>query len=219
MPLTKSPFDATEGVGNNMAEGVNLFVTGPQYTQFAAMTALSNSNSETSLFTGEVAGTNTWSGAIQGARALPVSSRVIPSPALNTYSLWGGEFWGTVQNTSTPTLRMRLFLVNPAGTATAIYDNAALTMTAAASGSYFSLKFRFWTTAFGSSGSVRAICGYEYGSTAAGSAITTVHGAPQATASLDLTQQYYTVDVRATFGAASASNNIQLLGGWFGNIA
>jgi hypothetical protein len=86
-------------------------------------------------------------------------------------------------------------------------------MTAAAAGSYFRIWFNTVVTVGGSSGTLRTVIGYAQGTTAAASTLIFKAAAPQDVSSLDLTQPY-TIDIRATFGAASASNTLTIQSGW-----
>jgi hypothetical protein len=110
---------------------------------------------------------------------------------------------GTMTNTVTPTLRLRLGLTNSAGTTTYVADTTALTTATITGTSRFVAEFEVLCVTYSATGSVLGGGFYEYHPTT-----TTLNKfyAPQLTSSSFDTTTSYTVGLFATWGTANASN-------------
>ena len=212
MAWAPTPMQATEAKANETLTGNFLLANGAFYLQYGSSTAIANTTSETSVFLGTP---TTWSGTVAGSYAGPSSTLTLPAGSLSAGTTIQGYLEGIIQTSGTPTIRIRPGIVGPgtSTTFTALADFAATAMTAAAAGSYFRIWFNSAVTVGGSSGTIRTIIGYAQGTTAAASTVIVKAAAPQDVASLDLTQQY-ALDIRTTWGAASASNTLQIQCGW-----
>jgi hypothetical protein len=203
-----APYQATEQAAWESKEGPSLFYSGPFYCQYGAATAIASTAVETTLLAGAPSVTSFRGPLYDGM----ISTLLMPGEAWQVGTHFGGDFYGIIQTNATPGLRMRLGLVGGATATTfnALSDNATLALVACAAGTYFHVFFRSVVTARdAAAGSFRSFIGYEYGSTAAGSATTKIVPAPQALATFNTTLNY-TFDIRATFDASHANNTIQL---------
>ena len=192
---------ATEGaIGRIFANGsqVNAGNAMILQEQYAAGTAINTTVVETSLYT--IAGfVPSMSG---GVYTTPSTLVTIPQNFLSIGMLYRGMIVGTIANTGTPTLRVRVVLRNTAGTiAYTLSDSTAVAMTTI-SASDFQVDYDFMVAASGVTGSLVGRIRYRYASTT----VTTVPAA----VTVDTTQQY-TVDTLLTWGTSSASNTATVL--------
>lgn len=190
---------STEGKMLRTVNGNSLFYNGAFYVLGSPATAYTNSAAETSLFVGEAP---VYLGS-PPQTVYPGSTRVLPSGALTAGSMFGFDFYAQFANTAAPTLRLRLGLVNSAGTFVPIADTTAIATTTETGTVWSHLIGGFSVTSIGTAGSTTGYVGIEYGP----AALFIV--SPLAVTSIDTTQQY-SLDIRATWGAASASNSLRL---------
>lgn len=163
------------------------------FTQTASVT-VGNSTTETSLF-----------GAGQGSLTLPINT-------LNTGKRVRWTLMGTISDTGTPTLNMRIKV----GGST-IASTGAVALAGTVSNRAWRLTFEMTCRSVGASGTVIGQGSFWYDdSTNAG---TTIGIAMTATATVDTTAQL-TLDASAQWGTLSASNtltctnaNVEVLGG------
>lgn len=175
------------------------------FQQTTASTALANSVVETNLIT----------------VANGKGSTTIPAGALawnNTYDPNGPQLAtgssgckvmvrvvGTIANTVTPTLRLRLGFTNAAGTTSYLADTTAIATATITGTSRFVAEFEVLVVSYGTSGTVLGGGFYEYFPT---TTTTNKFYAPQLSTGTFDTTALYTVGVFATWGTASASNTI-----------
>jgi hypothetical protein len=124
------------------------------------------------------------------------------------------DFYGTVADASTATLQLQLGLIGPgtSTTFTVLADTTAVAMSTEST-SFLHMQAGFCVQTYASAanggGTINAWIGYENATTGI-----TVYSPIKANTAFDTTQQY-TIDVRATWGAASSTNLIQL---WYGDM-
>lgn len=199
---------STEGLVSRVFQNgqtVNVGDMGNLLQQYALGTALSNSVTETSVFTltalaPQIVGNSARAG--HTTLALPV----IPGGFLGLGTALRGQIYGTITNTGTPTVRARVVLKNSAGTVVYTLADTTATATTAITGTReLYIEFDAMTAAVGTSGSILGRIALTYGTTAILN--TTIKAAPAAV-TVDTTQSY-TLDVLFTWGTANASNTIQ----------
>lgn len=192
MPLNLSPINSTDQIFRRSTQGISIEQIGPFYVQYSPTTAIANSTTETSLFNNS--STTTVSG---GPMALDqVSSLILPANSLATGTIIRGYLRGIIANTGTPSLTTRAGFINSASTFTALATTGAVAMTTVSTSDY-EVGFEFQVRSVGTSGVVFATVYHRYGST--------LVSAASVTNTVDTTQQF-TIDVRTTWSAASASN-------------
>lgn len=195
--------NATEGKMIRTPTGNAVFLNGAFYVLKAPCTAVANTVTETSLFTGD--NSTTTPIIVQMGSApfyqYPGSTRILPPGSLTEGSMFNMDFYGSIANTGTPNLQLRLSLTNAAGTVAAIADSTAVAMTTTSGTVFFHVMAGFNVQAASkTAGIINGWCGYEY------LAVGTQSVAPVLkTTAFDTTAQY-TIDLLATWGTASASN-------------
>jgi hypothetical protein len=176
------------------------------WQQYGTSAAIANSAAETSV--------------LNTAKVSPGVSGYVYAPST---SLWAspanflsvgvgvtGNFVGSIANTGTPTLRVRVVMKNPS-TGAIVYtvaDTGAVAMTSVSS-SDFQIDFSSSIASIGATGSILGRCAFRYAGT--------IVSVPFATTTIDTTQAYLW-DVLLTWGAASASNTMTLAYGQLGLI-
>lgn len=204
---------ATEGMVGRVSQGGNQVAAGGIgviWQQYAAGTALANSTTETSLLS-----TTKVSPQLTGNAALSALATSIPIPAIpaNFLSLGTqirGKLYGTIADTGTPTLRIRVVLKNSAGTVVyTLADSTAIALVAITGTSEFEVNFDSIVSAVGTSGSLTGRVSFLYSSTLASGSAPLRIGAAPAAVTVDTTAGY-SLDVLATWGAASASNTLNI---------
>jgi hypothetical protein len=196
---------STEAVVGAIAQGGNIIQAGGVgvlLQQYGAGTPLTNSTVETSVFT-----TTKLAPQILGpisATSSTVSLPLIPGNFVALGTQIRGRIIGTLNNTGTPTIRLRVVLKNSAGSVVyTLADTTALTMSTITGTTEAKIDFDSIVTAVGTSGSVTSRIGLDYGTTATTASVF-LRQAPAAV-TVDTTASY-TLDVLATWGAASSSN-------------
>jgi hypothetical protein len=203
---------ASEGGMLRPSFGMPTFFNGAFYVLYGAPTNITNSNTETSIFGGDTSITSpiVVTAGVNPYPANPGSTRAIPPSALNTLgSMFNGDFFGTLKTNGTPSLQVRLGLVNSAGTFTSIADTTSTALTAEGTACFLHINCGWSIYKTGTTGSINAWVGYEYAPTSI-----SVYSTYTNTASIDLTQPY-TLDIRATWSAADTSNTITIGHGAF----
>lgn len=200
---------ATEGLVNKVSQNgqtVNVGDVGNLLMQYGLGTALSNSTTETSLFTLTALAPQIVGNMAQVPVTTTVSLPLIPGNFLALGTALRGQIYGTITNTGTPTVRARVVLKNSAGTVVyTLADTTATATTAITTTKELYIEFDAMTAAVGTSGSLIGRIALTYGTTAI---LNTTIKAPAAAVTVDTTQPY-SLDVLFTWGAASASNTIQ----------
>lgn len=217
MPVIREPYQATEGKMIPVTSGTQLFANGAQFLQYGAATSYTNSTTETSLYTGVT--TYPVNGIASTVTAnygkdypLSCSSLIFPANGLVPGTIIHVRLTGTIQSTGTPTLRIRAGLVNPSATFTSLNDSTAVALVAITGTNDFVLEYEIIVTAIGTSGSLLTRGNLTYGSST--TALTTnTWSLVGAAATIDTTLAQ-TFDIRATWGAASASNILINKGGY-----
>ena len=183
---------------------VNAGYVGVLLQQYGDGTALANSTTETSIFTTTKLAPSILGPASATSSTVPLP--VIPGNFLGLGEQIRGRVLGKIANTGTPTIRVRVVLKNSAGTVVyTLADSTALTMSTITGTTEFKLDFDSIVSAVGTSGSITSRLGIDYGTTATTASVF-LRQAPAAV-TVDTTAQY-TLDVLATWGAASASNTL-----------
>lgn len=159
------------------------------YSNTSAGTAVANTVTETSLFT--------------GATASAGSSRTIAAGSAKAGSVYSIRIVGGINTTGTPTVRFRLYLG-----ATLIADTGAFNAPTNGDG-VFAIDLNIFVSGIGVGGSVTAFIEGRATVGAGASAVTLFNSDIGATG-VDFTANQ-TIDVTAQWGTASASNSIQLL--------
>lgn len=221
MPVSAEPYQGTDDHMIQTSNGLNLFWGGATYIQYGASTAIASSTTETSLFNNSVSttagytfGKNLGSPSDASSLVLPgvvngVASGLSAWVAGTTYTV---RIYGSIGNTSTPTMRIRTVLKNSAGTIVyTIADSTALTMASITGTCDFEYECDFVATATGYNtagsltlGTVNARALFDYGTSTTARSF---QNTPWASTSIDTTQTY-TLDCLATWGSSSASNTI-----------
>jgi hypothetical protein len=194
---------------------VSLFPTGQFYVQYGASTAIATSTVETSLLNNTSTtvsnfGTNfpndTSTLTLVGSQN-PLNS--VGTLTLGTY--FRGRVIASVNNTSTPTLRIRTVLKNSAGTIVyTLADSGAQTMTAITSGPR-TLEYTFESivSSVGTTGTMVSWCQYTYDTNV--TVRQSVGGTGVVASQTVDTTATYTLDILATWGTSSSSNTITTL--------
>jgi hypothetical protein len=213
MPFLVAPYQATDDKMLEAAGTVssfNMFWSGTPFLQYGAATSYTNSNTETSLYAGITtypvngqASTNTANFGINSPS--DCSTLAIPGGALTPGSILKTRMFGTIATTGTPTLRIRAGYVNGAGTFAAIDDTGTPTLGAITGTADWSLDVEVVVLSIGLLGSVGTRMTLSYSTNSTTGATTVLTFPFTVTSSIDTTQSY-TYDVRATWGAISASN-------------
>jgi len=168
--------------------------------QIKAGTAQANTTTETSLFTLASLNPNATGSPYIGVSALTIPA--IPANMLVPGVGFTGKFIGTIANTGTPTLRTRVVLKNSAGTVVyTLADTTATAMTTVGTVD-FEVNFDLMTSSIGTAGAIVGRVSHRYS--------TTQVNAVAASVAVDTTQGYF-LDVLCTWGAASASNTLNVL--------
>ena len=218
-------YPATEGRAVKTIQGPFLFYNGAFCIQDSPAFTLTNSTTETSLLTGATGTTIAQPATgvltnlgVQGMGQYPASSLILPgnlqggisTGCLQTGTLFYFNFVGIIANTGTPTLRLRLGFVNQTtGVFSAIADTTAIAMSTVTGTGLLQVSGQFMPIINAVAGEVDGFVQVEYGPT--NITIASPYGA---LSSFDTTQTY-ALDLRATWGAASASNTMTLKFGTF----
>ena len=190
--------NAADGVMARL-DGMSVFSSGAFYVLNGGCTALANSTTETSLFTGETPVT-TGQPPNQSTYG---STRYIGPAQFNQGSMFNMDLYGTIANTSTPNLTLRIGFVDSASTFNVLATTGVVAMSNISGTCLLHINGGFNIISGGSSGSVNAFIGCEYGPT-----LISIFSPVTAT-SIDLTK-IYKIDVLATWGTASVSNTMVL---------
>lgn len=198
--------NSTDGKMIRSPTGNAMFVNGAFYILQSPASAVVNTLVETSILGGDTSTTSpiTVQLGIPPFAQYPGSTRVFPPGSLAAGTMFNLDFYGAIKNTGTPGLQIRLGLVNSAGTFTALADTTLTTMTTEGSLVWLHVNGGFSVQSYGTAGVINGWIGYEYAPTSI-----SVFSPLLNTAAFDTTQQY-TLDVRATWSAASSSNTLQL---------
>jgi len=194
------PIRATDDLTVQTGTGLSLFVGGDIYQQYGSTAAIVSSTAETSILKPSVQ-------ANQSIGITPTAIPQLPANALTLGSVLSGSFRGTIANTGTPNLTIRVVLKNSAGTVVYALATTGATAMSTVSSSDFEVKFESVPAAVGASGSVVSWLAVRY-------ATTTIYVLPAAV-TVDTTQPY-SVDVLLTWGASSASNTSTIFFGQIG---
>ena len=208
---------SSEGVVNKVAQnGGSLSVGdfGYIYQQYKAGTAIANTVTETSMFTG-----TSIAPQLVGNMAQASTTTTVPIPALPAgFMALGtgikGDLYSTIATTGTPTLRVRVVLKNP-NTGAVVYtlgDSGAVALGAITGTTELYVNFDAVCSSVGTAGSMVDRIAVTYGTT---SVLNTVIKQAPASVTVDTTQGYL-VDVLLTWGTASASNTTNLIMGTVG---
>ena len=227
--------DSTDGKMSPTLNGPSMFMVGPFYGQYGTGVTLNTSTTEWSLLFNIASSSSTINAATaptpstaispinlssdptgKGPGAtlyLPGSSQLNvptgPYGALALGSIFAGSFFGSINNTSTPTIRFRLYLRNAATGAVAytIADTTAFTMATISGGPLgIMINPSFSVSAVGATGSIIGNIEVTYGPNG-------WFGVPITTA-VD-TRQSYILDLTAQWGTSSASNALNINTGAF----
>ena len=194
------PIRTTEDITVQTGTGLSLFIGGDIYQQYGATTAIASSVTETSVLK------PTAQASLQ-QNITPTAIPNLPANSLTLGSVLSGNLRGSIANTGTPDLTVRVVLKNSAGTVVyALATTGATTMTTI-SASDFQIQFEAAVAATGTSGSVVGWLAVRY-------ATTTIYVKPTAV-TVDTTQAY-SVDVLLTWSASSASNTATVTYGSIG---
>ena len=194
---------STERKMTGSVNGNSLFLNGAFYILKSATTSYTNSSTETSMFLGDTSTTTpivVYAGNPGASIMYPGSTRVLPPGALADGTMFNFDFYGSIVNTGTPNFQVRLGLVDSAGTFNAIADTTATAMTSEGTACLLHICGGFNVQKYGTAGVLNGWAGYEYAPT-----LIPVFSPLLNTTAFDTTKQY-TIDVRWTFSAASASN-------------
>ena len=193
MALTLKPYNSTDGYVLKTMQGINMFPKGDNYIQYGASATIASSTTETSLLkpASQVP-------QISGNPNVPsILLPCLPAGSAAYGTIYKGKLVGTIANTGTPNLQIRVVLKNAAGTVVyALADSTAIAMTTVST-SDFEVQFDSQVRAIGTSGTYGSRVNFRYGTT-------TVYTA-YADVTVDTTADYY-IDVLLTWGASSASN-------------
>lgn len=121
-------------------------------------------------------------------------------------ALFRVHLYGTITNTGTPNLTVRLGLVDDGSNFEALGDTTATAMTTISGTGVFDIVGFIEVLEMTGSNNIRSWVEFTYN--------TTTVKSPRATFTVDLTQAYMDIDVRATWSASSASNAIAITGGY-----
>jgi hypothetical protein len=207
IPSTNPSFPSSlEVLQTKSKAGLQMSVGGVMYMQYAASAALVNSVVETSILNSSVT-------TAQGSLVIPAGALAWGS-ALNLVNAPGCllrvKLFGNVTITSTPTLRIRVGMVNAAGTFLPLTDSTALTA-AAVTGGLFELYSDIAVSSYGSAGIIAA--GGNFMQSVTAISFQRFILPYTATSAFDTTVPY-TLDVRATWGTAAAGNSLTVVGGY-----
>ena len=225
MAWLKHLIQSTEGKADKVVGGPWLFNRGAFYIQQAAGPTLASSTTETSLLTGTTGNTlaSPTSGTYMtfgvpgtGNADYPGSTLVLTGQTgfsnglLKQGTMIAWRFFGTIANTSTPNLTIKVGLVNQTtGAFTALAATAATAMSNVSTCLWELTGSLMVVADSATAGEIYAACKFAYGVT--GTAIVSPLGD---TSSFDTTQSY-ALDIRATWGTSSASNTMTLNYGMF----
>jgi len=218
--LPQSAPNATEGKMLRTQTGNACFFNGAFYILNAPATAVTNTTTTTSLFGGDPQSSSPATTPIvvqlgqPPYQQYPGSTRTLPPMSLTLGTMFNGDFFGTVADASTATLRLQLGLIGPYPSTTfnVIADTTAVAMTTESTSPLqmnFGFNVQSYNSAANGGGTINAYIQYQNATTGI-----VVFSPMTANTAFDTTQQY-TIDVRATWGAASSTNLIQL---WWGDI-
>lgn len=178
------------------------------YMQYGATSAIVSSTTETTLFNNSSttakgsltfpAGYFNWNNGYDPAGLAPNSTA--PGKLVRVKLL------GSIGNTGTPTLRIKVKLTNSAGTVTTLVDSTALTMSTITTG-LFELNADFVVAAYSATAGIINCGGLMMYTTATSGALLGLILPSTSTTSFDTTTSY-TLDVTAQWGTSSASNTI-----------
>ena len=221
--LPESAPNASEGKMLRTPTGNAAFFNGAFYVLNSPATSVTNTTTETSLFGGDSA-TGASAITVQLGQPpftqYPGSTRVLPQGSLSLGTMFNFDFYGSLQTSGTPNLTLRLGLVGPYPSTTFIplCTTGAVALTSEASATFAHMEGGISVTSLDTitgtaTGSVTAWIGIEYAQTGI-----TIYS-PVTVNTLFDTSQQYTLDVRATWSAASSSNILQLSYGDFEVIA
>jgi len=194
------PIRTTEDLTVQTGTGLSLFIGGDVYQQYGATTAIASTTTETSILK------PTAQASLQ-QNITPTAIPNLPANSLTLGSVLSGSFRGTIANTGTPNLTIRVVLKNSAGSVVYALATTGATAMSTVSTSDFEVKFESVPAAVGTSGSVVSWLAVRY-------ATTTIYVYPAAV-TVDTTQAY-SVDVLLTWGASSASNTCTVFNGQIG---
>ena len=204
---------STEGmVGTVTQNGGNVRVgqIGILYQLYKAGTALANSTPETSLLTPANVPPQLVGNMAQSATTTSVPIPALPAGWFALGTQIRGKLFGTIANTGTPTLRVRVVLKNSAGTVVyTLADTTAIATVTITGTTELEVNFDSIVSAVGTTGSVTSRASFLYSSTLASGSAPLRIGAAAAAVTVDTTQAY-SLDVLATWGAASASNTLNI---------
>jgi hypothetical protein len=193
---------STEAFQQKSKLGDAYAISGTKFVQYGASTAYNTSTTETSVLNGSA--TTSVGSLTVPANGFLLGSNIPNGIAAGTHLRV--KVYGTITNTSTPTLRGRFGIVNTAGTFTALADTTAITMTTITGTGDFMAEFDLWVSAMTSAATSSIVARGEVWYNA-----TKLPAVATSTGSLDLTVPY-SLDFRATWGTSSASNSIAVLG-------
>ena len=193
---------STEGLIFKSKAGAPILISGSQYLQYGPSTAIANSTTETSLFAG--------AGAVSfGTLTFPATGLTndwnLPNVA-GAGAIYRLKMGGITTSTLTPNLTIRLTFTNNAGTVSTLSTTGALALVAITGTANWFLEAMICVTAYSATvGSVLTSGRFDYGQT---TLLTTGLNVPSTTLSTIDTTNPFTLDVKATWSAASASNSI-----------
>jgi len=193
MPLQTNPFQSSEGQVTKTQNGINYFPRGSFYLQTAASASYNTSVVETSLLKASAQAQGISGNIFVPSTALPV----LPANWAALGTLITGRLAGTIANTGTPAIRVRVVLKNSAGTVIyTLADSASLAMTSTTAVDWV-INFESMVRVVGASGQFGSRIDHRYA--------TTVVPTAYANVTVDTTVAY-SLDVLATWDASSASN-------------
>lgn len=197
------PF-STEALQYKTKQGLAGTLPGAFYLQYGASASYNTSTTETSIL-------NNTSTTARGSLLIPANGLAWnngydPTGTTSSYGAGGGLqglLKGTMTNTATPTIRIRVKMTNQStGTAYYVLDTTALTTGTITGTANFTFEFGLAVSSWGTSGAVVADGRIFYNT-----ATTTIANleAPLLSTTLDTTAAY-SIDILATWGTSSASN-------------
>lgn len=209
--IKKVNVTGSDGLVGRIIQGGNFVNTGDLgvlFQQYKAGTALASSVVETSLWTLTAVSPQIVGNAAQVATVSTVPIPVFPPNWLTLGTQLRGRLYGTIANTGTPTIQVRVVLKNSAGTVVyALADTTAITMSTITGTTELFVEFDSIVSAVGTSGSITSRAGISYGTTATTASVFLRQAAAAVT--VDTTQSY-SLDVMATWGTSSASNTLNI---------
>ena len=203
IPTTNQIYAASpESLITKSKVGVPQLISGSQFLQWGASTALVSSTTETSLLTATAVksfGTLSW----PGTGLTNDWNLGIVAGAGAVYRFKAG---GIIANTSTPDLTIRLTLTNAAGTVSTLSTTSNLATVAITGTANWDLEAMIIVTAYDSSaGSILTHGKFTYEQT---TLLGTIWKLPSTTLSSIDTTSYFALDLKATWGTSSASNTM-----------